>query len=93
MEAFILSLGIIKPKTNKMKNYSRQLDRFIESKPYANSSFRKTDGRTWVRYYQDNDGLIHSSTFNYSIIGGEPVTVDEFKHRMLKDTETKVSFV
>ena len=41
-----------------MANYSRQLDKFIESKPYANSAFKETDGRTWVSYYQDNDELI-----------------------------------
>lgn len=76
-----------------MANYSRQLDKFIESKPYANSAFKETDGRTWVSYFQDNDGLIHSSTFNYSIIGSKPVTVEEFKKCMIKDSETKVSFV
>lgn len=76
-----------------MANYSRQLDKFIESKPYANSAFKETDSRTWVSYYQDNDGLIHSSSFNYSIIGNEPVTVEEFKKCMIKDAETKVSFV
>ena len=27
---------------------------------------------------KDADGLIHSSTFNYSIISSKPVTVDEF---------------
>ena len=76
-----------------MANYSRQLDKFIESKLYANSAFKATDGRTWVSYYQDVDGLIHSSTFNYSIIGPKPVTVDDFKNCMIKDPETKVSFV
>ena len=76
-----------------MKNYSRQLDKFIESKHYANSVYRETDGRTGVSYYQDNDGLIHSSSFNYSIIGSKPVTVEDFKKCMIKDAETKVSFV
>ena len=76
-----------------MKNYSRQLGKFIESKLYANSVYKDTDDRTWVSYYQDNDGLIHSSTFNYSIIGCDPVTVEEFKKCMMKDPETKVSFV
>jgi hypothetical protein len=76
-----------------MVNYSRQLDKFIESKPYAHSAFKETDGRTWVRYYQDHEGLVHSSTFNYSIIGGKPVTVEEFKKCIIKDAETKVSFV
>ena len=76
-----------------MGNYSRQLDKFIESKPYANSAFKETDGRTLVSYYQDNDGLIHSSSFNYSIIGSKPVTVEEFKKCMIKVAETKVSFV
>lgn len=74
-------------------NYSRQLDKFIESKPYANSAFKKTDGRTWVSYYQDINGLIHSSSFNYSIIGSKPVTEEEFKKCVEKDHETKVSFV
>lgn len=76
-----------------MANYSRQLDKFIESTRYASSAFKETDGRTWVSYYQDNDGLIHSSSFNYSIIGSKPVTVEEFKKCMIKDAETKVSFV
>ena len=74
------------------KNYSRQLDKFIESKIYANSSYRETDSRTCVTYYQDKEGMIHSSTFNYSIIGPNPVTVDEFRQRMVKDPETTVSF-
>jgi hypothetical protein len=76
-----------------MKNYSRQFDKFIESKHYANSSFKQTDGRTWVAYYQDNSGLIHSSTHNYSIIGANPVTEDQFKIRITQDTQTKVIFV
>lgn len=76
-----------------MANYSRQLDKFIESKPYANSAFKQTDGRTWVRYYQDQNGLIHSGTFNYSIIGGTPVTEEQFKNFIEKNPETKVSFV
>lgn len=76
-----------------MKNYSRQLDKFIEGTRYAGSAFKQTDGRTWVSYFQDADGLVHSSTFNYSIIGSKPVTVDEFKQCMAKDPETKVTFV
>jgi len=76
-----------------MANYSRQLDKFIESKPYANSAFKQTDCRTWVSYYQDENGLIHSSSFNYSIIGGTPVTEEQFKKCLEKDPETKVSFV
>jgi hypothetical protein len=76
-----------------MTNYSRQANKFIESKIYAHSYFKGTDARTWVSYYQDTNGLIHSSTFNYSIISSKPVTVDEFKQCMIKDSETKVSFV
>ena len=76
-----------------MANYSRQLDKFIESKIYANSVFKQTDSRTWVSYYQDANGLIHSSTFNYSIIGSNPVTKEEFKKCIKKDLGTKVSFV
>ena len=79
--------------THTMKNYSRQMDKFMESKPYANSSFRQTDGRTWVSYYIDENQLIHSSTFNYSIIGCNAVTEEQFKKRIEKDIETKVSFV
>ena len=75
-----------------MANYSRQLDKFIESKKYASSAFKECDSRTWVSYYQDNNGMLHSSTFNYSIIGSNPVTVEEFKECMIKDPETKVSF-
>lgn len=63
----------------KTENYSRQLDEFIESKPYAKSAFKQTDCRTWVSYYQDEKGLIHSSSFNYSIIGATPVTEEQFK--------------
>lgn len=76
-----------------MKNYSRQLDAFIESKPYAISVLRETDDRTRVSYYQDNGGLIHSSSYNYSIIGLTPVTVEEFKKCMIRDPETKVTFL
>ena len=76
-----------------MKNYSSQLDKFIESEHYANSHYKETDGRTCVSYYQDVGGLIHSSSFNYSIIGGDPVTVTEFKKCIIKDPETKVSFL
>lgn len=75
-----------------MTNYSRQLDKFIESNKYASSYFKKTDARTYVSYYKDNNEMIHSSTFNYSIIGCKPVTVDEFKNLIIKDAETKVSF-
>ena len=76
-----------------MANYSRQLDKFIESKPYANSAYKETDSRTWVGYYQDQNGMIHSNTFNYSIIGRSPVTEDEFRVRIENDPEIKVSFV
>ena len=76
-----------------MKNYSRQLGKFIESKPYASSVYSEMDDRTWVSYYQDNNGLIHSSSFNYSIIGCDPVTVDEFKECIIKNAETKVTFL
>jgi hypothetical protein len=75
-----------------MTNYSRQLDRFIESKPYANSFFKETDCRTWVSYYQDKNGLIHSNTFNYSIIGVLPVTEEQFNNFIKKDIQTKVNF-
>ena len=78
-----------------MKNYSKQLGKFIESKPYASSVYEQTNWETWVSYYQDNDGLIHSSSFNYSVIGCEPITPEEFKKHMLKDKNKnkKVSFV
>jgi hypothetical protein len=75
-----------------MANYSRQLDKFIDSKLYAHSSFRQCDNRTWVSYYQDESGLIHSNSFNYSIIGSRPVTVEEFNKCVIKDSETKVFF-
>ena len=73
-----------------MKNYSRQLDKFIESTQYATSAYRAQDGRTWVSYYQDEEGMIHSSSFNYSIIGSTPVTVEQFAKCIEKDPETKV---
>ena len=76
-----------------MKNYSRQLDKFIESTRFANSYFRPQDGRTCVSYYKDGDGLIHSSSFNYSIIGSKAVTVEEFMSAIAKDPETTVTFV
>ena len=75
-----------------MTNYSRQADKFIESKQFATSCYRETDSRTWVTYYQDTEGMIHSSTFNYSIMGSNPITVDEFMKRVEKDQETKVTF-
>ena len=76
-----------------MRNYSRQLDTFIESKPYANSAYKETDSRTWVGYYHDQNGMIHSNTFNYSIIGRIPVTEDDFKKCIENDPKPKVSFV
>lgn len=76
-----------------MRHYSRQLDQFIESKPYAYSSFKDTDSRTWVSYYQDAEELIHSSTFNYSIIGSRPVTIDRFEQCLIQHETTKVVFV
>ena len=75
-----------------MKNYSRQADRFIESKQFATSYYRGADSRTWVTYYQDTEGMIHSSTFNYSITGCNPITVDEFMKRVEKDQNTTVTF-
>jgi hypothetical protein len=75
-----------------MKNYSRQLGKFIESKFYADSAYSDMDDRTWVSYYQDENGLIHSSTFNYSIIGCEPVTVEEFKKLVAKNPKANVIF-
>lgn len=71
-----------------MKNYSRQLDKFIESTKFAHSYCRVQDARTCVAYYQDNNGLIHSSSFNYSIIGSNPVTSEEFMMAMGKDSAT-----
>lgn len=76
-----------------MKNYSRQLDKFIESTRFAYSYFRPQDDRTYVSYYQDTDGLIHSSSFNYSIIGSKAVTVEDFMVAMAKDSETTVVFI
>ena len=77
-----------------MANYSRQLDKFIKSTRYATSYFRQTDARTYVNYYQDQSGLIHSSTFNYSIIGGlNPVSVEQFKKLVDADSETNVLFI
>jgi hypothetical protein len=73
-----------------MKNYSRQLDKFIESTVYATSAYRETDSRTWVSYYQDEEGMIHSNSFNYSIIGSSPVTVEQFAKCIEKDPETRV---
>jgi len=79
-------------ESNEKKHYSSQLDKFIESNHYANSGYKKTDGRTWVSYYQDKKGLIHSSSFNYSIIpGGNPVTVEEFKRLIERNPEANVT--
>lgn len=76
-----------------MKNYSRQLDKFIEGKPYAHSYYRECDNRTSVGYYQDADGFIHSDSFNYSIIRSRPVTVEEFNKCVINDFGTKVVFL
>lgn len=83
---------IINLKKTNMKNYSRQLDKFVESKLYATSVYRQADCRTWVSYYIDESKLIHSSGFNYSIIGARPVTEAEFKCCMECDKETAVMF-
>lgn len=76
-----------------MKNYSRQLDKFIDAEDYATSGYRKTDSRTWVSYAIDNNGLIHSSSFNYSIVGCNPVSVDDFSKLVDKNPDAKVNFI
>ncbi len=76
-----------------MTNYSRQLDKFIASELYAQSYFKPTDGRTCVSYYIDKEGLIHSSTFNSSIIASTPVTVAEFALAIARDPQTKVTIL
>jgi len=76
-----------------MKHYSRQLDRFIEAEIYATSAYRETDQRTWMRYFIDNDGMIHSSSFNYSLLASRPVTVDEFKKFVSHNPDAKVKFI
>ena len=75
-----------------MKNFSKQLGKFIDSTPFASSVYCQTNWQTWVSYYQDNDGLIHSDTFNYSIIGTDPVTVDDFKKLVAKNPKANVIF-
>ena len=75
-----------------MKNFSKQLGKFIDSTPYASSVYSEMDDRTWVSYYQDNNGLIHSSTFNYSIVRCEPVTEEEFKKLVAKNPQANVIF-
>lgn len=74
-------------------NYSSQAGKFIESKHFANSFYKETDLRTWVCYYQDRNGLIHSSSFNYSIINSQPVTVERFNEFVSKNSDTSVSIV
>ena len=75
------------------KHYSRQLGKFIESKPYASSVYSQMNWETWVSYYQDKNGMIHSSSFNYSIVRNDPVTVEEFKKCIAKKPGVKVSFL
>jgi hypothetical protein len=82
-----------KMETTNEKNYSRQLGKFIDSTPFASSVYCQTNWQTWVSYYKDNDGLIHSSSFNYSIVKCEPVTEEEFKKLIEKNPRAKVSFV
>ena len=74
-------------------NYSRQLDKLIDSDHYAYSQYIETDYLTWVSYYRDREGLIHSSSFNYSIIGLKPVTVEEFEECIEREGGSKISFV
>ena len=74
-------------------NYSRQLDKYIDSTLYATSFYKQTDLRTWVSYFIDSEGLIHSDSFNYSIIGSKPATVQEFAQRAAKDIDTTVSII
>lgn len=81
----------LKTKIN-MRNFSRQLDCFISSKPFASSHCRANDSRTYVSYYIDERGLVHSSSFNYSLIGCNPVSVDKFMELVNSDTKAMVSF-
>ena len=79
-------------KTTNEKNYSRQLGKFIDSTPFASSVYCQMNWETWVEYYQDENGLIHSSTFNYSIIGTDPLTVEDFKKLVAKNPQANVIF-
>ena len=88
---FVLCFTHLKP-FHIMKNYSRQLDCFINSKHFADSHYRPTDSRTYVRYYIDEKGLIHSGTFNYSLIGCEPVSADKFRSLVSSNPDARVSF-
>ena len=76
-----------------MKAYSRQLDRFIECELYATSAYRKTDGRTWCSYVIDKDGMIHSSSFNYSIVSSKPVSKAQFEVLIEDNEGANVIFV
>lgn len=73
-------------------NYSAQQQKFIESKLFATSHLRKTDDRTTNRYYIDKDNLVHSVSFNYSLVKSRPLTIEEFKSNVLDDN-LKVQFI
>ena len=74
-----------------MKNYSRQTDKFIESDLFATTYYRELDSRTWVSYYIA-DGMVHSSSFNYSILYSNPVNTLKFKELADKEPNCHVKY-
>ena len=76
-----------------MKNYSAQLGKFIVSTPFANGYYRRNDSRTWASYYEDEKGMVHSNTANYTVIkGNDPVTKEEFYRMAAEDKGSSITF-
>lgn len=76
-----------------MKKYSRQLDSYIDCVEFALSYCRPTDQRTNVMYYKASDGLIHSSSFNYSLISLKPLTIEQFIIKVKDNITITVEFL
>ncbi len=70
-----------------MKVYSIQEKAFIEAEHFGSSEFRPQDGRTAQCYYIDSNNMIHSNSFNYSLLYTSPVTVDEFNKIIKKSND------
>jgi len=63
-------------------NYSKQLNKNIDSKAFASTTAKPQDDRAVVSYFIDENNLIHSNSFNYSIVQASPMSVVEFKEQL-----------
>ncbi len=63
--------------------FSAQLKNFIIGTKFAfSSASNRNDSRTWVTYFCDEDGMVHSDQQNYSLVGRTPCTLNQFIARL-----------